>query len=74
MNLFIIAENKDNSNAILYWKTNRPSLGIFHNDNHWQSAAGSRNKENEPQIFLNVIINIFFLERSNIIEHVQNYV
>lgn len=34
MDLFIIAENNDNSYAIVYWKTNRPSIGIFHKDNH----------------------------------------
>ena len=39
MNLFIITENKDTSNAIVYWKTNRSNIGIFCKDNHWIPAV-----------------------------------
>jgi len=71
MNLFIIAENNENSNAIVYWKINRPNIGIFYKDNHWTPAIEI--KTNEPKIFSNVIINTIFPERSNIIKYVKNY-
>jgi len=61
MNLFIIAENNDTSNAIIYWKTNRPSIGIFYKNNHWMPAVEI--KTNEPQIFANIIVNTIFPER-----------
>jgi len=58
MNLFIIAIKKTMQNAIVYWKINRPSIGIFHKENHWTPAVEI--KTNEPQQFLNVIINTVF--------------
>jgi hypothetical protein len=71
MNLFIIAENNNTSNAIIYWKKNRPNIGIFYKNNHWMPAVEI--KTNEPQIFSSLIVNTIFPERNIIIEHVQYY-
>ena len=35
LNLYLIHEDSENTNAIIYWKLNRKNIGIFNKDCHW---------------------------------------
>ena len=58
MNLYIIYETLDYTNAIVYFKPNRKNIGIFNKNVHW--TPGIVTKNDHPRQFNNLTINTVF--------------
>lgn len=71
INLFIIYEINENTNAIVYWKPNRQNIGIFHRKNHW--TPGISVEIDSPLIFKNITINTIFPDLNIIKGNIDNY-
>jgi len=71
MNLYIIYETNDYTNAIIYWKPNRKNIGIFHKDLHW--TPGIITKTDYPRKFNNSTINTVFPDYQTIEKHIDHF-
>jgi len=71
INLFIIYEINENSDAIVYWKPSRQNIGIFHKNSHW--TPGISVKINNPRTFSNITINTIFPNLNLIKKNVDDY-
>lgn len=71
MNLFIIYEINENSNAIVYWKSNRENIGIFHKNCHW--TPGISVEINNPRKFANITISTKFPDLDIIKKNIDTY-
>ena len=71
INLFIIYEINENSNAIVYWKPNRKNIGIFNEKCHW--TPGISVETNTPRVFNNITVNTIFPNTKEIKLNINNY-
>jgi hypothetical protein len=71
LNLFIIYETNENTNAIIYWKPNRQNIGIFHKNFHWIPVIFI--KTNNPQKCSNITINTSFPDSNTIKKYINNH-
>lgn len=71
MNLFLIYELNGESYTIVYWKTDRPNIGIFHKNNHW--TPGISVEIESPRIFNNVTIYTNFPNIDTIKRDINKY-
>jgi len=71
LNLYLIHEDFEYTNATIYWKLNRKNIGIFNNDCHW--TPGIITKTYKPRQFNNVIINTVFPDFITVEKNVDHF-
>ena len=75
-NLTIILKhvNIDNNvlnTAIIYWKENRPTIGVIHENNHWAPAI--INRKSSPLTLHNTCIYTIIPDINSITKHINQY-
>ncbi|KAL4153562.1 hypothetical protein QTP88_001395 [Uroleucon formosanum] len=75
-NLTIISKHKNTDNnqlntAIIYWKKNRPTIGVIHENNHWNPAL--INRESSPLTLHNAYIYTVIPDINTITKHINRY-
>ena len=75
-NLTIISKHKNTDNnllntAIIYWKNNRPTIGVIHENNHWTPAL--INRESTPLTLHNACIYTVIPDVNTITKHINRY-
>ncbi|XP_060873721.1 uncharacterized protein DDB_G0283697-like [Metopolophium dirhodum] len=70
-NLYLIHENSEYTNAIIYWKLNRKNIGIFNKNCHW--TPGIITETYNPRQFNNITINTVFPNFNTIEENVDHF-
>ncbi|CAI6351677.1 unnamed protein product [Macrosiphum euphorbiae] len=71
LNLYLIHEDSEYTNAIIYWKSNRKIIGIFEKDNNW--TPGIITKINKQRQFNNIIINTVFPDFNTVEKNVDHF-
>jgi len=76
LNLYIIFENEIeskeiNTTANIYWKSNRPSIGVFNKNNLW--TPGNICRLNIPRVINKITINTIFPKFETIKKHIDRY-
>jgi len=75
-NLTIISKHKNTDNkvlntAIIYWKNNRPTIGVIHENNHWTPAL--INRESTPLTLHNTCMYTVIPDINTITKHINRY-
>lgn len=75
-NLTIISKHKNTDNnilntAIIYWKKNRPTIGVIHENNHWTPAL--INQESSPLTLHNTCMYTVIPDINTITKHINRY-
>ncbi|KAF0711656.1 Retrovirus-related Pol polyprotein [Aphis craccivora] len=75
-NLTIIPKHKNADNnalntAIIYWKNNRPTTGVIHEDNHWTPAV--INRESTPITIHNTYMYTVIPDVNTFTKHINRY-
>jgi len=75
-NLTIISKHKNTDSnelntAIVYWKKNRPTIGVIHENKHWNPAL--INRESAPLTLHNTCIYTVIPDINSITKHINRY-